>query len=85
MKKSYLKPESDVWFYLQYMIYLQWIWWEWEKNPEIYTNEKQGKITRLVALPSPVYKIKGRLFSGRKNRKQAGPTLSGTGNPNLQG
>ena len=24
-----------------------------EKNPEIYINEKQGKIPRLVALPSP--------------------------------
>ena len=24
-----------------------------EKNPEIYTSEKQGNIPRLVALPSP--------------------------------
>ena len=49
-----------------------------EKPRNIYKN--QGKIPRLVALPSPpVYKIGDRLFSGRKNRKQAGPTLGGAG------
>ena len=26
MKKIYLKPKSGIWFYLQYMVYLQWIW-----------------------------------------------------------
>ena len=39
----------NLWF-----IYNEFIWWEWEKNPEIYTNENQGKIPRLVALPSPL-------------------------------
>ena len=52
------------------------IWWEWEKNPEIYKNTKtktKEKIPRLVALPSPIYK------NVRKHRKQAGPTLGGAG------
>ena len=57
--------------------FLQWIWWEWEKNPEIYVHEKQGKTPRLVALPS--IKLEADCFPGRKNRKQAGPTLGGTG------
>ena len=47
------------------------------KNPEIYTRRKQRK-------KSPVglslQKNGGRLFSGVwKHRKQAGPTLGGTG------
>ena len=55
MKKTYLKPESGVCIYLQYMVYLQWIWWEWEKkkNEKYIYMKKQGKIPRLVALPSP--------------------------------
>ena len=48
---------------------MKYIWWGWEKNPEIYTKENQGKNYPF-----------GRLFSGvRKHRKQAGPTLGGTG------
>ena len=62
-----------------FMIYLQWMWWEWEKNPEIYTKNK-GKIPRLVALPSPPsIKLEADCFPGRKNRKQVGPTLGGAG------
>ena len=41
MQKTYLKSESGIWFYLQYMVYLQWIWWEWEKKTRkyIYTRK----------------------------------------------
>ena len=51
------------------------------KNPEIYTTKKkQGKIPRLVALPSPPsIKLGADCFPGRKNRKQVGPALGGTG------
>ena len=68
-------------FILQYMIYLQWIWWEWgEKTRNIY-KRKTRKNPRLVALPSPPASIKlaADCFPGRKNRKQAGPTLGWTG------
>ena len=64
--------------YSLWFIYNEYIWWEWEKNPEICTNENQGK-KFPVWLPShpPVYENGGRLFSGvRKHRKQAGPTLA---------
>ena len=49
-------------------IYNWWfIWWEWEKNPEIYKNTKaktKEKIPRLVALlSSRLQKNGGRLFS----------------------
>ena len=50
------------------------------KTPKYVQNENQGKILRLVALPSPLYEDGGRLFSGvRKKPKQTGPTLGGTG------
>ena len=51
------------------------------KNPEKYIYmKKQGKIPRLVALPSPPsMKLEANCFPGRKNRKQAGPTLGGMG------
>ena len=50
------------------------------KTPKyIQKQRNKGKIPRLVALPSPVYKIGGRLFSGAKDRKQVGPALGGTG------
>ena len=62
----------NLWF-----IYNEYIWWEW-KNPEIYTNENQGK-NWLPSHPS-VYENGGWLFSGVwKQRKQAGPALGGTG------
>ena len=54
MKKSYLKPESDAWFYLQCMIFYNGYDGNGRKNPEkhIYTKNKE-KIPRLVSLPSP--------------------------------
>ena len=55
------------------------------KKPEIYTGEKQGKIHRLVALPSPVYKIGGRLFSGAKEPKTSRTYTRLDWDPNLQG
>ena len=49
-----------------------------EKPRNIYKNK--GKIPRLVALPFPTsIKLEADCFSGRKNRKQAGPTLGGAG------
>ena len=51
------------------------------KTPKYVQKKTKEKIPRLVALPSPpVYENGSRLFSGvRKHRKQAGPTLGGTG------
>ena len=46
-----------------------------EKPRNIYKNK--GKIPRLVALPS--IKLEADCFPGRKNRKQAGPTLGEAG------
>ena len=81
MKKAYLKPESGVWFYLQYMVYLQWIWWEWEKKTRKYIYmKKQGKNSPFGCPPiTPYIKLEADCFPVRKNRKQAGPTLGGTG------
>ena len=43
-------------------------------------KNEMKKISRLVALPSPLLWYGGRLFSGvQERRKQAGPTLSGRG------
>ena len=39
MKKSYLKPESDAWFYLQCMIFTMDMLGMGEKNPKIYTQK----------------------------------------------
>ena len=62
------------------MIYLQWIWWEWEKTPEIYIHEKQGKNSTFGCPPIPTsIKLEADCFPDRKNLKQAGPTLGGTG------
>ena len=47
-----------------------------EKPRNIYKNK--GKIPRLVAIP-PSIKLEADCFPGRKNRKQAGPTLGGAG------
>ena len=51
-----------------------------EKNSKTKKNGRnKGKIPHLVALPSST-KSGGQLISGvRKHRKQAGPTLGGTG------
>ena len=49
-----------------------------EEPRNIYKAKTKEKIPRLVVLPSPrLRKNGGRLFSGV--RKQAGPTLGGTG------
>ena len=52
------------------MIYLQWVWWEWEKKTRnIYKNK--GKIPRLVPSHPPVYKIWGRpFFRGERNENK---------------
>ena len=51
-----------------------------KKTPKYTKTKTKEKIPRLIALPPPVYKNGGRLFSGdRKHRKQAGPTLGETG------
>ena len=58
----------------------EFICWEWEKNPEIYTNETKEKFPVWLPSNPPVYENGGRLFFGvRKHRKQAGPALAGTG------
>ena len=51
------------------------------KTPKYVQTKTKEKIPHLVALPYPrLRKNGGRLFSGvRKHRKQAGPTLGGTG------
>ena len=51
-----------------------------EKTPK-YIQQQKNKEKSPVWLPShpPVYKIGGRLFSGRKSRKQVEPALGGTG------
>ena len=51
-----------------------------EKSRNIYKN-KETKEKSPVWLPShpPVYKLEADCFPGRKNRKQVGPALGGTG------
>ena len=46
-----------------------------EKPRNIYTRKNKEKIPRLVES----IKLEADCFPGRKNRKQAGPTLGGTG------
>ena len=66
------------------MIYLQWMWWEWEKNPEIYTKTKEKSPVWLPSHP-PVYKIGGRLFSGAKEPETSRTYPRWGRDPNLQG
>ena len=78
MKKTYLKTPKVMQdcIYKLWFIYNEFIWWEWEKNPEIYKE----KFTVWLPSHPHVYETGGRLFSGvQKHRKQAGPTLGGTG------
>ena len=50
-----------------------------EKKTEKYIHEKtRKKFPVWLPFHPPVYEIGGR-FPGRKNRKQAGPTLGGMG------
>ena len=51
-----------------------------EKTLKIYIHEKQGKNSPFGFPPiPPSIKLEADCFPGRKNRKQAGPTLGGTG------
>ena len=54
-----------------------------EKPRNIYKNK--GKIPRLVALPSPVYKIGGRMSSGAKEPETSRTYPRWDRNPNLPG
>ena len=64
------------------MIYLQWIWWEWENPPP----EKQGKKSPFGCPPiPPVNKIGSRLFSGTKELKTSLTYSRLDWDPNLQG
>ena len=70
MKKTYLKPESGIWFLFTKYGLCTMIWWEWEKKKPkkyIYKKENKEKIPHF-GFPShpPVYKIEGWLFSGSK-------------------
>ena len=69
-------------FIYSFLIFFQWIYMlrMGEKPRNMYYTKNKEKFP--VWLPShlPVYENGGRLFSGiRKHRKQAGPTLGGTG------
>ena len=52
-----------------------------EKTPKYIQTKNKEKFPVWLPSHPPVYKIGGRLFSGvrKKHRKQAGPTLGGTG------
>ena len=66
--------------------FLQWIWWELEKNPEkhIYTKNKEKSPVWFPSHP-PVYKIGGRLFSGSKMPETSRTYPRWGGIPTLQG
>ena len=51
------------------------------KNPEIYTNNKKTRKNPPFGCPPipPSIKLEADCFPGRKNRKQVGPALGGTG------
>ena len=54
MKKFYLKPESDVWFYFTiYDLFTMNMMGMGEKNPKYIQAKNKEKNPRLVALPSP--------------------------------
>ena len=62
-----------IWFYSES------IWWGWEKTPENEKDETKEKRFSLFGCPPipPSIKLEADCFPGRKNRKQAGPTLGG--------
>ena len=76
MKKTYLKPESAVWFIYNIWFIYNDMMGMGEKYPKNIYTRKQGKNSPLVALPS--IKLEADCFPGRKKRKQAGPTLGRT-------
>ena len=50
------------------------------KTPKYVQTKTKEKFPVWLPSHPPVYENRGRLFSGvRKHRKQAGPTLGGTG------
>ena len=81
MKKSYLKPESDAWFYLQCMIFYNGYDGNGRKKPrKTYIHENKEQIPNLVSLPSPrLENWRPTVFRVERNRKQAGPTLGRAG------
>ena len=81
MKKSYLKPESDAWFYLQCMIFYNGYDGNGEKKPrKTYIHEKQGKNSPFGFPPiPPSIELEADCFPDRKYRKQVGPTRGGAG------
>ena len=84
MKKTYLKPRKlgMILFKICDLFIMNVYDGDGWKKPEIYIRRKQReKIPRLVDFPSPrLRKNGGRLFSVVwRHRKQAGPTLGGTG------
>ena len=86
MKKSYLKPESDEWFYfIIYDLFTMNMMGMGEKNPKYIQAKNKEKFP--VWLPShlPVYKIGGRLFSGAKELKTSRTYPRSDWDPNLQG
>ena len=52
-----------------------------EKPRNIYKNKetKGKKPVWLISYPPPAIKLEADCFPGRKNRKQVGPALGGTG------
>ena len=58
----------DGFIYHLWFIYNDCVWWEWEKNPEIYTERKQRK-KFPVWLPShlPVYEMEADCFPVSEN------------------
>ena len=69
-------------FIYSFVIFLLWIYMlgMGEKPRNIYNTRNKEKFPVWLPSHHPVYETGGRLFSGvRTHRKQAGPTLGGTG------
>ena len=54
----------------------EFVWWGWEKNPEIYTKTRKNPPFGCPPMP-PSIKLEADCFPGRKIRKQVGPALGG--------
>ena len=50
MKKDLLKTLKVVNDFIYDFIYSDFVWWEWEKNPEISTERKQREKIQFVIL-----------------------------------
>ena len=69
-------------FIYNFVIFLQWICMlgMGEKPRNMYNTKNKEKFPVWLPFHPPVYENGGQLFSGvRKDRKQTGPTLGGTG------